>query len=110
MAESRYVSLDGMRLHYLDHGSSGKQPLVCIHGLTGNAHNFDRVGALLAPNFHVMSIDVRGRGDSDWGPASDYNLLAYVKDLTALLEHLKISRVYMIGTSMGGIISMIFAA
>jgi pimeloyl-ACP methyl ester carboxylesterase len=56
-----------------------------------------------------MAVDVRGRGDSAWGPPGDYNHQVYVNDLVGMLDTLEVSRVTLIGTSMGGIISMMFA-
>jgi len=108
-AESRYFDANGLRLHYLDYGNPAMPPLVCIHGLSGNAHNYDGLAPHLRDAYHVMSVDVRGRGDSAWGPAGEYLPPTYVSDLAAMLDALKIDRVTLIGTSMGGIISMIFA-
>ncbi|HEX3409853.1 MAG TPA: alpha/beta hydrolase [Candidatus Binataceae bacterium] len=108
-AESRFVSANGLRLHYLDFGNPSKPPLICIHGLSGNAHNFDGLAPHLTADHHVMSIDVRGRGDSQWGPPGEYAPPIYVSDLAAMLDALEFDRVTLIGTSMGGIISMIFA-
>jgi pimeloyl-ACP methyl ester carboxylesterase len=109
MAEDKFVHANGLKLHYLDHGSAGMPHLVCIHGLTGNAHNFDALAAHLARGYHVLSIDVRGRGDSAWGPAGEYLPQNYVSDLAAVLDALEIARVTLVGTSMGGIISLMFA-
>jgi pimeloyl-ACP methyl ester carboxylesterase len=109
MASDQFVNANGLRLHYLDYGSPEKPALVCIHGLSGNAHNFDGLAPQLLSGYHVISIDVRGRGDSQWGPAGDYNPPAYVTDLTMTLDALGFQRVTLIGTSMGGLISMMFA-
>ncbi len=109
MSSSQFLKISGLKLHYLDFGNTDKRPLVCIHGLSGNAHNFDGLAPYLAPRWHMISVDVRGRGESEWGPSSDYNPAVYVNDLTAVLDALKIERVTLIGTSMGGIISMMFA-
>ena len=108
-AQSRFVSANGLKLHYLDYGNPSKPPVVCIHGLSGNAHNFDVLAGHLSSEHHVMSIDVRGRGDSEWGAPGEYVPPVYVSDLSGMLEALEIERVTLIGTSMGGIISMIFA-
>jgi pimeloyl-ACP methyl ester carboxylesterase len=108
-AQSRFFNANGLKLHYLDFGNPSKPPLICIHGLSGNAHNFDGLAPHLMNDYHVMSIDVRGRGDSEWGPAGEYAPPIYVSDLSAMLETLDLDRVTLIGTSMGGIISMIFA-
>ena len=108
-AQSRFISANGLKLHYLDFGNPSKPPLVCIHGLSGNAHNFDGLAPHLMNDHHVMSIDVRGRGDSQWGPPGEYTPPVYVSDLALMLDALELDRVTLIGTSMGGIISMIFA-
>jgi pimeloyl-ACP methyl ester carboxylesterase len=109
MSVSKFVTLNGLRLHYLDHGTEGKPPLVCLHGLTGNAHAFDALAPRLSPSFHVMSLDVRGRGDSGWTAGTEYTPQNYAADLAGLLDDLKIARVTLLGTSMGGMISMLFA-
>ena len=109
MPSSEFVNVNGLRLHCLDFGNREKPPLVCIHGLSDNAHNFDGLAPHLADDWHVMALDVRGRGDSQWGPSGEYNAPVYVSDLVAMLDALGISRVALIGTSMGGIIAMMFA-
>lgn len=108
-ATSQFIMINGLRLHYLDFGNSAKRPLICIHGLSGNAHNFDGLAAHLASDYHVISIDARGRGDSQWGPADEYNHTTYSSDLAALIDRLQFPRVSLIGTSMGGMIAMLYA-
>jgi pimeloyl-ACP methyl ester carboxylesterase len=107
--QSRFVGVNGLQLHYLDFGNASKPPLICIHGLSGNAHNFDGLAPHLLDDYHVISIDVRGRGDSAWGPPGEYLPTIYVNDLSLMLNALELHRVTLVGTSMGGIISMIFA-
>jgi len=109
MASSQFLTVNGLKLHYLDFGSEQKPALVCIHGLSGNSHSFDELATHLADWYHVISLDVRGRGDSAWGPPGDYNASVYVSDLAAMLDRLTIDRVTLIGTSMGGVISMMYA-
>lgn len=109
MSLSKIITLNGVKLHYLDHGTEGKPPLLCIHGLTGNAHNFDALAPRLSSSYHVMSLDVRGRGDSGWTAGSEYTPQNYAADLAGFLDELKIARVTLIGTSMGGMISILFA-
>jgi pimeloyl-ACP methyl ester carboxylesterase len=109
MPVSNFVTLNGLKLHFLDHGTQGKPPLLCIHGLTGNAHNFDALAPHLSSNYHVRSLDVRGRGDSGWTQGAEYTPQNYAADVAGLLDDLKIDRVTLIGTSMGGMISILFA-
>ncbi|MBV8054683.1 MAG: alpha/beta hydrolase [Deltaproteobacteria bacterium] len=109
IASSQFITINSLRLHYLDFGNSAQPPLICIHGLSGNAHNFDRLAAHLAADYHVISIDVRGRGDSQWGPGDEYNQTSYNSDLATLIDLLGFRRVTLIGTSMGGMIAMLYA-
>ena len=106
---SQFVTVNGLKLHYLDFGNAGAPPLICIHGLSGNAHSFDRLAPHLAADWHVIALDVRGRGDSDWGPPGDYNPPTYTGDLAALIEARALPSVALLGTSMGGIIAMTYA-
>jgi pimeloyl-ACP methyl ester carboxylesterase len=109
MVSDKFVNANGLRLHYLDYGNDGAPWVVCVHGLTQNAHNFDALAAVLAAKYHVISVDVRGRGDSQWGPPTEYLPQNYVTDLAKMLEELGVARASLIGTSMGGIISMMYA-
>lgn len=86
-------------------------PVVCVHGLTRNGRDFDRLAAALAPDRHVICPDVVGRGVSDWlrDPAG-YGTPQYAADLTALIAHLGVEQVDWVGTSMGGLIGMAMAA
>lgn len=109
IATSQFITINGLRHHYLDFGNSAQPPLICIHGLSGNAHNFDGLAVHLASYYHLISIDVRGRGDSQWGPADEYNQTTYSSDLAMLVDLLQFPRVTLIGTSMGGMIAMLYA-
>ncbi len=103
------MGVNGLNIHYLDHGTAGKPALLCIHGLTGNAHNFDALAPHLSTAYHVRAIDVRGRGDSGWGPPGEYTPQNYMTDLAGFLDAMGIARVTLVGTSMGGMISIVFA-
>lgn len=105
----KFIEANGLRLHYLDFGGDGRPWLVCIHGLSGNAHNFDPIVPSLSRRYHVLCVDVRGRGDSAWGLPTEYLPKHYVEDLAAILAQLGVTRTTLIGTSMGGIISMMYA-
>jgi esterase len=109
MFSDKFVTANGLKLHYLDYGGNNGPWLVCIHGLSGNAHNFDDLAPHLSTKYHVISIDVRGRGDSDWGPPTEYLPQFYANDLAQMLDALSIERLTLIGSSMGGTISMMYA-
>jgi len=81
--------------------------LFCIHGLTRNARDFDFVAEPLTDKYHVIGVDVVGRGESDW--ADDklcYNYDTYFDDMAQIIEQLKFEKINILGTSMGGLIGM----
>jgi pimeloyl-ACP methyl ester carboxylesterase len=99
------------RLHYFEWGARDAEVVVCVHGLTRNAHDFDRLASRLADRYRVVAVDVVGRGGSAWltDPAH-YTYAQYQADMNALLARLDVDRVHWIGTSMGGLIGMFLAA
>ncbi len=110
--ENRYWwSNDGIRLHYRDYpGDLTKPPILCLPGLTRNARDFDAVARRLSPEWRVIAVDLRGRGDS--GYAKDpmtYVPLTYVQDVEGLLGELGVDRYIAFGSSLGGIVSMLLA-
>ncbi|MCH9019255.1 MAG: alpha/beta hydrolase [Proteobacteria bacterium] len=103
---------DGLTLAYTEWGDAANpRALVCVHGLTRNARDFDALAAALAPDYRVICADVVGRGGSDWlGDPAGYAYPTYIAHLRALLAHLGLARVDFVGTSMGGLIGMMLAA
>ncbi len=108
-ATDRFVRVGNLNLHYLEWGEAGRPPVVMVHGLSGNAHNFDNLAPHLAGRCHVISVDVRGRGESDWAADADYSNDAYIADLEGLRRSLGFERMSLVGTSLGGRISMSYA-
>ena len=60
----RFVSVNGLRIHYLDWGAEGKPPLIMLHGIGRVAHTFDHIAPHFTGKYQVMAIDMRGHGDS----------------------------------------------
>jgi pimeloyl-ACP methyl ester carboxylesterase len=104
------------RLSYLlwppSGGAATGRVVVCVHGLSRNARDFDLLARDLAEaGFLVVCPDVVGRGDSDWLAAPEgYGLPQYCADAADLIARLDIERVDWVGTSMGGLIGMTLAA
>jgi pimeloyl-ACP methyl ester carboxylesterase len=112
-ADSYYPSADGLRLHYRDYASSvvGRLPVLCIAGLTRNSRDFETVAPRIARTRRVLCADLRGRGASQHDPRwQNYHPGSYLVDLALLLAHAGVPRVVMLGTSLGGILSMLMAA
>ncbi|MCH7629329.1 MAG: alpha/beta hydrolase [Proteobacteria bacterium] len=108
-----WSSRDGLRLHFRDyHGDTSRPPVLCLPGLTRNARDFeDLANRLCDAGWRVLCIDLRGRGDSDYAKdPMTYNPGQYLEDIEALLEAERIGRFVSIGTSLGGLLTMMLAA
>ncbi len=111
---STVVEADGLsaEIAWLDWGEEGaKRTVVCAHGLTRNAHDFDRLATALQDRCRVLAVDVPGRGRSARLPdPTQYTVPVYAGLLKAWLDRLGLARVDWIGTSMGGLIGMTLTA
>lgn len=104
-----FAEVNGIRLHYLDHGGEG-QPLILMPGLTANAHCFDGlVKAGLGKQFRVLALDLRGRGLSD-KPDTGYSMEDHALDVLGLIDALNLENLILGGHSFGGLLSMYMAA
>lgn len=108
-ANCHWQSEDGLRLHYCLYGeASDKAPVLCLPGLTRNARDYAALAERFAHDRQVYAIDFRGRGASEYArDASSYTPLTYAADLEKLLAERGIARFVAIGTSLGGIVSLI---
>jgi len=109
----RYFTVrDGLRLHYRDYpGASDKPPLLCLPGLTRNARDFADFAERYSPRFRVIALDFRGRATSDHDPLpARYNPMTYAGDVIELLDQLGIPEAIFVGTSLGGLVTMVVAA
>lgn len=110
--EDRYfTNRDGLRLHYRDYpGSEDRLPLLCLPGLTRNARDFAELAERLSPRFRVIALDFRGRAESDYDPIPGrYLPPTYVYDVIELLDGLALAQAVFIGTSLGGLVTMLMA-
>ncbi len=110
--EGEWQSEDGLTLHYRDYaGSEARPPLLCLHGLTRNARDFEPLAERFAGEWRLIVPDMRGRGHSEYArDAARYSLSTYVDDVARLLGQLDCGPAAVIGTSMGGMIAMLMAA
>lgn len=106
-----YLSSDGLRLFYREFGAGHSgTPVLCLPGLTRNSRDFEDLAVHVAKTRRVLCPDFRGRGYSSYDPDwQNYHPLTYVEDVWVLLDHLKIDRVLVIGTSLGGLCAMVMA-
>lgn len=100
------------RMAYVEWGDPrNPRVLMCVHGLTRNARDFDDLARDLARDYRVVCPDVVGRGQSDWLKVkAEYAVPRYVADMVTLIARLDVESLDWVGTSMGGIIGMALAA
>jgi len=106
-AKERFATVNNLRLRYLDWGTEGKQPMLCLHGHTGQAHIWDEFAQAMSPYYHVYALDQRGHGGSQWA-ADGYDRERFVEDLTAFIDALALPKVVLVGLSMGGWNSLLY--
>jgi pimeloyl-ACP methyl ester carboxylesterase len=111
-SDGEWQSEDGLTLRYRDYtGGAGKPPLLCLHGLTRNARDFEPLAARFAGEWRLIVPDMRGRGHSEYArDAASYSLATYGTDVLRLLRQLDCGPVIVVGTSMGGLVAMNLAA
>src|SRR5215470_6522040 len=105
----RFITVNGLRIHYLEWGSADKQPLIILHGIGRVAHTFDHIAPHFASRYHVMAVDMRGHGDSEWDPRGAYLVEDYVKDIEGLAAELHLRNIVIWGNSTGGRVAQVFA-
>lgn len=108
MKVSRIEVSPGLSLAVREHGpADAPRTLFCVHGLTRNAQDFDKVAAAMADRYRVIAVDIVGRGESDWLPdPAGYDYPTYVWHCIMLLDKLGLAQVDWLGTSMGGLIGI----
>lgn len=106
--KSDFVTVNGVRLHYLDWGGHGPV-LLFLAGLGCNAHIFDQFAPRFADHFHVLALTRRGHGDSDY-PETGYDIDTLTEDIRQFMDALKIDQAILAGHSLAGIELSHFAA
>ncbi len=96
---------DGVRLHYVDWGPTGSPPMLLLHGLRDSARSFDEFAAAMRGDHHVVALDSRGHGDSEWAGSGAYRFEDLVSDVGATVDYLSATRgrdLVLVGHSAGG--------
>ena len=94
---SQFVEAGGLRLHYLDYGTAGRPPILCVHGGAAHAHWFDFFAPGFVTDFHVRALDFRGHGDSQWMTPPGYTYERYASDLVEVVDKLDLRDFVLIG-------------
>ena len=106
----QHVDAGGLRLHYLDYGTRGRTPMLCVHGGAAHGHWFDYVAPGFNADYHVRALDQRGHGESAWADPPSYAYADYAADLDKVAKELDLRDFVLIGHSMGGMVSLYYAS
>ena len=106
---SHYYYSHRLKLQFWDWGQEGKPSLVLVHGGLDHARNWDWVARALREHFHVYAMDLRGHGNSAWAPGALYSIAEHVLDLAALADVIADFPIYLIGHSLGGILTLLYS-
>jgi pimeloyl-ACP methyl ester carboxylesterase len=109
-ARKRSAVVGALRLSFLEWGNAGRPALCFLHGGSAHAHWFDFVTPAFTERFHVLALDQRGHGESQWAEPPAYATENFAADLLGFIDALGLERVALIGHSMGGHNAMSFAA
>ena len=99
-----------MRLHYVDWGNEDKPSLLLVHGGRDHCRSWDWTAEALRDDWHVVAFDHRGHGDSEWVSDGNYETSDMVYDVAQLVHQLDLAPVTIVCHSMGGDVSLRFAA
>jgi len=105
-SESKYVAANGINHHYLEWGNPETPPIVMLHGIGLCAQVWNKLARGLAQDYHVLSFDLRGHGDTD-KPGSGYTFPTLGEDVSAIIQTLGLERPFAVGHSAGGMSLMI---
>jgi pimeloyl-ACP methyl ester carboxylesterase len=103
-----FVDLGAIRLHYLDFEGPGP-PVLCVHGVGSHAWSFRGLARELGFDARVVAVDLRGHGDSQWSEGAAYSTTDLASDVIAMLDHLEIARITVVGVSWGGLVGLAVA-
>lgn len=109
-SENDVLGHNGLRLHYQDWGSHTLPDMLVLHGFGLSGRSFDEVAGEISRGFHMVCLDQRGHGDSDWSPDGDYSRDAFVSDIADVVTNLGLKEPVLMGHSMGGMNSAFYTA
>ena len=106
----RVIDANGLRLQLHEWGANGSRPVLLLHSLAAHSHWWDWVAPLLAEDFHVVALDLRGHGGSGWVEPAAYRAPDYASDILAAMDALGWRAPLMMGHSLGGYVGACLAS
>lgn len=107
-AEDKFITVNNIRLHYLDWGNEAMPAVLLLSGTRGTAHDWDYLASYLQGQYHCLALDQRGQGDSQW--TNTYRLQDSATDIALFVDALNLDEVSIVGLSLGGMNAIFYAA
>lgn len=95
-----WITLDGLNFHYTEWGSPSKPTILMLHGLNVQCHTWDPFARILQEKYHVLCLDLRGHGDSDWA-RTGYRVRSFARDVHNFIDAMGTGPVHLVGHSNG---------
>ena len=105
-----WVEANGLQLHYLEWGRENLPPLVCLHGLQGQAHAWDEFAPAMADRYHVYALEHRGHSESQRAGEEGYSLELFASDFAQAIAALNLGPFTLVGHSLGGITGIAYVS
>ena len=106
----KYLNVNGIRLHYLDWGNCRLQPILLLHGFMAHAHVWDNFAQTFRTRYHVIALDQRGHGETQWCEGGAYSIYDHFSDIDCFVKILGLKDLILIGHSMGGRNALFYTA
>ena len=103
-----FIQIDSQRLHHLDWGGQGRPPIVMLHGIRLHGYVWGDFCRRNQDARHILTLDHRGHGDSDWSPHNHYHLHDYYEDLRAVMDARELEPFDLIGHSLGARVALLY--
>lgn len=107
--EDKFLTVNNLGLHYLDWGNERQQAMLLLHGFTAHAHSWDGFAVAFRDRYHILALDQRGHGDSQWAKDAAYTTEDNLTDIAGFVDTLKLHKLVLIGHSMGGRNAIIYS-
>jgi len=110
LPRERFINSDNLKIHVVEWGDENNQPVILLHHVSSQARTWDNFASVMSQNYHVIAIDMRGHGDSDWANEGEYTTEHYAHDIEKIATHMGLKNIIVLGGSLGGRVGLVFAA
>jgi pimeloyl-ACP methyl ester carboxylesterase len=106
----KFRGANGLLLSCIDYGGEGGVPVLLMHGAAAHSRWWDFTAPALTGRYHVLALDRRGHGDSQWAESEQYEIEHYAADLHAVIGDWGLGKPFLVAHSGGGLPSIMYAA